>query len=406
MCMNPRLYPFQVDTVKALQKPEKHAVIAGTGAGKSAIALTWAATTPNQKWLVVTTASARDSGQWYRELALWCPNTSPDCLEVISWERLAKWTVSNWDEVGDYTFILDELAKAKAGTSSARGRAFLKIAKRTDWWAGFTATPGDRWIDFQAYFVAGSYVKNKTEFIREFCQVQTFKGYPEIVGYRNEETLKRWWNRMIVCPDTSAMYAELPAERHLTHEFALSAEYKRVAKTHTLDDGTLLDTPGAYCAALRRLCFTRGKQQWLTDYLGGLGTNAVLFYHFTETGDKIVELAKKALPKSARVWRVCGGTHEIPTADTIGKDDIVVCQWQAGSEALNLQFMHEWVSVEPHYSYSTSVQARGRIKRIGQQQPMEFHYLISRAGIEQSIYKALREKSDFSAEVWYDEQTK
>lgn len=399
-----KLYDFQKQAVAALQTPEKHAVIAGTGAGKSAISLSWAKTTPNQKWLVVTTASARDSGQWYKELGLWCPEISPDYLNVISWEGLAKWTVSHWEEVEEYTFIFDELAKAKAGTSSARGRAFLQIAKHTDWWAGFTATPGDRWIDFQAYFIAGHYIKNKTQFLREFCQVQTFKGYPEIVGYRDEETLKRWWDRMIVCPDTAKMYAELPREGHRQYKFKPSAEYKRVAKTRTLQDGTLLDTSGAYCAALRRLCFTKAKQQWLTDYLEGLGTNAVLFYQFTETGDELVELAKRVLPKCARVWRVCGSVHEIPTAETIGKYDIVVCQWQAGAEALNLQFMYEWVSVEPHYSYSTSVQARGRIKRIGQKHPMHFYYLICEDSIESDIYKALSEKSDFSAEYWYAKQ--
>lgn len=400
----PSLYKFQKEAVVALKQPHKHIVVATMGSGKSAISLSWAETTTKKQWLVVTTASARDSGQWYDELLLWCKSLSPSSLTVISWEGLAKWTMANWNSLDDYCFIFDEVQKSKAGTSSARGRAFLQITKRTDCWAGFTATPGDRWIDFQAYFIAGGYIKNKTQFLREFCEVQTFKGYPEIVGYREERLLKRWWQELTVVPDTSQMQAELPSERHLRYTFKPDPYYYTLLKTHTTKADKFLDTPGAFAAECRRLCFGKGKQQWLADYLSSVGKGAVLFYALTETGDRICEVATKALPKGARVWRVCGSAHEIPTAETIGPHDIVVCQWQAGSEALNLQFLQEWVSVEPCYAYSTSEQARGRIKRIGQQHPMVFRYLMCPKTIEENIYKALKDKSDFAEDVWFSEQ--
>lgn len=397
----PELYNYQQAAVEELTQPDKHIVVATTGAGKSAMSLRWAATTKKRKWLVVTTASARDSKQWYKELALWCPDD--DCeLEVISWQGLTKWTVANWNSLDEYAIIYDEIQKAKAGVSSGRGRAFLQIAKRTDVWAGFTGTPGDKWIDLHAYLIAGGWIKNKTQFMHEFCEVQTFKGFPEIVGYRSEKLLLRWWRAMTVCPDTSQMLTELPAERHLTHIFSATPEYKRLAKTRTLPDGTFLDTSAAYCAALRQICLTKAKRQWLQDYLETLGTNTVLFYHFTATGDALCELAAKVLPKGAKIWRICGKSHDIPTEETIGKYDIVVCQWEAGSEALNLQFMNQWVAVEPTYSYSTSIQARGRIKRIGQRSNMVFHYLKCQDTIEDSIYATLRTKGDFSEKVWVE----
>lgn len=397
----PELYDFQKQAVLELAKPFKHIVISETGSGKSAMGISWALTTRKLKWLVVTTASARDSRQWFKELEMWGGKSlSSISLEVISWQGLAKWTIANWDSLDDYAFILDEIAKSKAGVSSARGRAFLQITKRTDTWAGFTATPGDRWIDFQAYFIAGHYIKNKTEFMRQFCQVQTYKGYPEIVAYQHEETLHQWWRRMTVCPDTSKVLAELPPERHFTHTFKRPPEYRKFEQTRINKNGDFLDTSGAFCAECRRLCFTKQKQQWLTDYLETLGKPTVLFYAMTETGDKICELTHKALPHS-KVWRVYGKTHDIPTAETIGSRDVVLCQWEAGSEALNLQFMNEWVSVEPCYSYSTSKQGRGRIRRIGQTQPQNYHYLRCSGTIEDDVYRALKEKSDFSAEVWY-----
>ena len=111
-------------------------------------------------------------------------------------------------------------------------------------------------------------------------------------------------------------------------------------------------------------------------------------------------LAEKALPKGARVWRIDGSHHEIPTAETIGDRDIVLCQWQSGSEALNLQYLHIWVSLEPHYAYSTSVQARGRIRRLGQQKHMIYLYLECDKAIEGDVYEILRNKGEFSAKNW------
>ena len=112
------------------------------------------------------------------------------------------------------------------------------------------------------------------------------------------------------------------------------------------------------------------------------------------------EIANKVLPKDAKVWRIDGSHHEIPTAETIGKYDVVVAHYLSGGEALNLQFMNYWCSVSPNYSLTTSVQARGRIKRIGQRLPMFFYYLKSKGTIEDDIYRCLKRKQDFSERTW------
>jgi hypothetical protein len=112
------------------------------------------------------------------------------------------------------------------------------------------------------------------------------------------------------------------------------------------------------------------------------------------------EIIGKALPKGAKVWRIDGKHHDIPTEKTIGEHDMVLCQWQSGSEALNLQFLHYWVAVELCYSYSTALQARGRIRRIGQKWPQSYWYLLTQGTIEQDILKCLKNKGEFSESVW------
>lgn len=398
-----KLYKFQEQAIEALQQPKKHIVISSVGSGKGAMMLHWLKSTGKKKWLVVTTPSKRDSGDVEKEMCDWFGKESQSSysLTVISWAGLAKWTIANWKSLEEYAYAFDEIAKAKAGNSSERGSAFLKITKHVDDWTGYTATPGDRWDDFYAYFIAGGYVKNKTEFRRNYCQIQTFKGFPEVIGYNHVGEMRKWWAEMTVCPDTSEMLAELPPERHHTVKFKPDPYYKTLLKTLQTKEGDFLDTTGAFCAYARKLSFTKQKRQWLADYLEGLGTNAVLFYNFTSTGDEIEKLAYKALPKGAKVWRIYGKAHDIPRPETIGKYDIVLCQWQAGAEALNLQFMNQWVSVEPCYAYSTSEQARGRIKRIGQKHAnMQFWYLWTENTIDDRIYETLKSKSDFSERNW------
>ena len=309
------------------------------------------------------------------------------------------------DVEGNHNFFANGVlthncAKASAGVSSGMGKAFLKITSRNHDWAGFTATPGDVWIKFYPYFQACGLVTNKTQFMRKYCVMQTFKGYPEIVNYLYTDELKRFWMKVSVAPDTSQMTRELPSETHKTLGFKKPSTYNRTLKTRISPDGDMLDTPGALCAELRRQCFTNEKRQWISDFVENLGDGAVMFYNYIKTGDELEGVIKKVLPKGAKIWRIDGKHHDIPTADTIGKYDIVLCQWQSGSEALNLQFLHYWVAVELCYSYSTAVQARGRIKRLGQQSLMRYYYLLTDGTIEQAILKCLKEKSTFSEDVW------
>lgn len=398
------LYNFQQQAVEELQQLGKHIVLAGTGMGKGAMALHWLKSTGKKKWLFITTPSKVASHDVENEAIEWFGEefvSSLSSFTVLSWGKLKKWVRANYDSLDEYAIVGDEIHKMRNGSSSQRGMAFLQIAKRTDCWTGYTATPGDRWLDFVGYFVAGGYVKNNTAFKQNYCNIQRYKGFPEVVGYYNIDEMRQWWAEMTVVPDTSAAMAELPPERHFVHTFKPDPYYRQFKKTRIKTDGEFADTPGSYCAEQRRLCFSKEKQQWLRDYLENLGEPCVLFYWFTGTGDKLEQLAYESIPKGSHVWRISGSSKDIPKAGTIGKYDVVICQWNAGSESLNLQFLAEWVSVEPCYAYGTSEQGRGRIKRIGQHNDkMQFHYLKCPNTIEDGIYLTLKTKGEFSEEEW------
>lgn len=413
------LYDYQREVVNQLLSG-KHIVVAGTGLGKTACAMCWAEKkckeTGKGKVLIVTTASkskartAEGLNDFEADARLFCSSSFykslSSSLSLISWHKLSAWANTNWNSLEDYVIIFDEVQYAKNGVSSQRGRAFLKIAKRNQDWAGFTATPGDTWLSFYPYMAACGLVRNKTSFMAEFANVQTFKGYPEIVGWRNEDKLRSMWGAISYAPDTRKASQELPKSVNKPIYFSLPKTYSTVLKTRLRagTDGSgeddFLDTSGALTSELRRICFTKEKQEWVSDFIAGLGTQTVVFYNFIATGDKLEEIISKALPEGARIWRIDGKHHEIPTPESLGPYDIVLSQWQSGSEGLNLQAIHYELLVELPYSYSTLKQGMGRVRRLGQTHTMFFYTLLCDKGIEQDIKEILRTKGEFSVRNW------
>ena len=398
------LYDYQKQVVRELLNG-KRIVQAGCGLGKTAMAIVWAeqeaGRTGKKKLLVVTTASKAKTNDWQDEADLFAPDLKGmlDEFTIISWHKFAAWQKKHI--ATGYIIIYDEVQRSKNGVSSGMGRAFLKANSNCTSWIGLTGTPGDSWIQFYPYFVATNKVKNKTEFVRNFCEIQTYRGFPEIKRYYHEDILRKWWSEISYSPDTSVVESQLPSETHKVIKFSTPPNYKKVLTTRKrLDNGEMIDNISALTHYLRQLCFTKDKEEWVRDFITDTGEPMVMFFNYTSTADKVQEIAEKALPKGARVWRIDGSHHEIPTAETIGDRDIVLCQWQSGSEALNLQYLHIWVSLEPHYAYSTSVQARGRIRRLGQQKHMVYLYLECDKAIEGDVYEILRNKGEFSAKNW------
>lgn len=404
------LYNFQKQAVRELMAG-KHIIISETGTGKGAMAMVWAdaicKARNKKKILVLTTASKahmkptdfeQDMEKWAAPLS-----KSQYLLSVLSWAKFSAWVSQHWEDLSEWVLVADEVAYVKAGISSQRGKAFLKFTKRNQDWAGFSATPGQNWLDFYPYFQACGLVRNKTQFKFKYAVEQTFKGYPEIIGWRHEDELLEMWKSISYTPDTSQVFSEMPDEVNKTVVFKKPTTYDKIKKTRVDLEGNMLDTTMALMVELRRQCFTKEKKQWLADFLENLGTQAVLFYNFIKTGDEIEQIAKKALPKGAKVWRIDGRNHDIPGVD-MGEYDIILCQWQSGSEGLNFQHIHYWCAVELCYSYATYLQAKGRIKRIGQENTMFFYKLVCDNCIERKIVEALAKKKDFVEDSYIREE--
>lgn len=407
------LYPYQKEAVEQLLGG-KHYLIAPVGVGKTLMSLEYAKKTGKKHVAVVTTASVRDAHSFESDAMLLDPvwYKSLSSFTVLSHAGLTKWLKAQTsstkpvqlNQFNDYVIIYDEMQALKAGISSQRGKAFLRISNLTDTWIGMTATPGDKWIDFYAYLCASGFVRNKTEFQREYCEIQTFKGFPEIVAYKHEDELREMWATVSYAPDAGAILRQLPNTTSKRVPFRQPIGYHKCLKTHCTLEGELLDNAPAFTHYMRGLCASATKMKWIAEFVDGLGDRVLIFYNYVAEGDAIEEAVKKILGKRGRVWRIDGKRHEIPTKEVCGGRDVVLCQWQAGNAGLNLQFIQYWVSASPCYSYSMTKQGMGRIYRIGQEKPTFYYFLYHQNTVEDSIYKILKDKQDFSIKNWVVEQ--
>lgn len=400
------LYKFQKDAVRKLLNG-KHIIRADPGTGKTSISLVWAnevrKRTGKRKLVIWTTASKSKTTDFQDEADKFAPDLKPnlDSFEVVSWHMAKKWcNTKTYEEMSEYIFIADELQRAKQGVSSLMGKAFLSLTKCTTDWAGFTGTPGDTWLDYYPYFQACGKVRNKTAFKREFCIEQRYP-FPKILAYRDENLLKGWWSEISYTPDSSSVMGQLPALTHQIIKLPVPKGYKKVLKTSTTLDGEFLDSNMALLHHLRQMCATPDKLTALSDLLESLSSSLVLFYNYDCEREQILKLAHKLKRK---VWRIDGERHEIPTADTIGERDIVLCHYLSGSEALNLQFCNYWLSYSYNYSYSTTKQAMGRIRRVGQDKPQFYYWLRCENTVEDEIARTLNKKQEFVAELWTPER--
>ena len=226
----PNLYAFQQKAVDELLGG-KHICVSPTGSGKTAMLFSWLKGINKKNVVIITTANKAKSGDMEREAVQWNGQEWLDSLSsftVLSWHKLDKFSSGlRLSGLDDYVFVFDEVQRCK-GYSSGMGKAFRRITAHTRCWTGYTATPGDKWSDFVAYFVGAGLIRNITQFRNEYCIMQNFRGFPEIVKYINEDMLLTMWNRIATIPDASELFRELPPETHEVIEFKAPAIYKKV----------------------------------------------------------------------------------------------------------------------------------------------------------------------------------
>ena len=187
------------------------------------------------------------------------------------------------------------------------------------------------------------------------------------------------------------------------------ALYKELHKSSTVEElGILAENPLARMTKLRQVCsgflndgettheLKCEKINVLEEFLDGWEKKLVVFCEFKRsikavsallTKLKIKHVILDGKQKDKLIWRKFQSDPELR---------VIICQYQSASQGIDLYAADTIIFYEPTLSSNTLDQSRDRIHRSGQKNKCSYIHFLSRGTIEVSIYKALKNYSDFS----------
>jgi len=419
-----QLYPYQTKYLATM--PESGIMHADLGTGKTAMSLAhWR---QQHRLLVVAPASKIRTGDWQEEAQRWFGNRllyklnrEDDRAEIdityISYESLRlmdkdtrrpRW----WKYTGArnggivYDIIADECQSIK-NPQSKQAKAVYEIVQSGGQFIGLSGTPmSNGWIDFAGYSKLFGFTKGITEFKQKYCNINTFAGFPRIVGYFNTEEMNRQWH-LISRSLTREQAHELPDRQFIGKTIMLDPkeqkDYYNAKIVRTTKTGELLDNPSLLLNYLRQVGVA-SRLDVLSDILDDTSENIVIFYNYISERKAILEYIAK-YHKDKKVLRYDGEKHStLPKSDAQLKNTVLVAHYKSASTGLNLQFATVTVFFSLTYSYQEFEQSIGRTHRTGQTKKCVFYIFKAKNTVDEDIYAALRDKKDFSTKLWEAEQ--
>ena len=396
--MGIELYDYQLDAIKRLENG--HILCGGVGSGKSRTAIAYyylkvchgklringvgnyEMMKIHKNLYIITTAQKRDKKEWENECTPFLLSHDKRISVVVdSWNNIKKYS-----EVKDAFFIFDE---DRIVGNGAWVKAFLKIAKN-NLWILLSATPGDKWEDYIAVFVANGFYKNKTEFKREHIVYSPYcKNFPKVDHYVNTRKLERLRHYILVDMNFK--------RRTISHDEKIFLDYDRTKylevykkRWDIFKDEPIVNASGL-CYVLRRIVNDDPSRIETVEKIARMKDKLIIFYNFDYELEKLRD-ATYVQGTTVAEWN--GHKHEpIPNSDRW----VYLVQYTAGAEGWNCIETDTIIFYSQNYSYKVMQQSRGRIDRLNTPfQDLYYYHLVSRAPIDQAIRRALNEKKKFN----------
>ena len=396
--VKPFLYPHQKEAVEKMF--DGCILNGGTGSGKSITGLYYyfkehGGSKENQEYIpmvdpldlyIITTAKKRNDLEWEKELGHFLLSTDPEFnyydnkVVVDSWQNIQKYM-----GVQNAFFILDEDHVTGHGVWT---KAFLKIAKNNRWII-LSASPGDKWEDFAAVFIANGFYRNKTEFSREHLVYSRFTKYPKIDRYINEHRLSRLKNKILIDMDFDRH--TIPHHEDVYCSYDISKYKDAIRKRWDPYKDEPIEQASGLCYVLRKIVNSDQSRQVKLLELFEERPRMIVFYSFDYEREILLNLY---YGEDVEIAEYSGHAHQpIPEGDKW----VYIVQYTSGCEGFNCIKTDTIVFYSQTYSYKTLLQAAGRIDRLNSPYiNLYYYHLKSRSGIDLAISKALSQKKKFN----------
>lgn len=410
-----KLYPYQEKYLEGV--PSRYIFSADLGTGKTPLAIVhYIRNAYPQPLLILAPASKVRAGDWERELAevFAAHNLALPEYEILSYDKFAYNPTdkafragkrAKWHEFAphyggrQWAVIADEVHYIKQPTSN-RSKATYWATKDASFFIGLSGTPlANGWIDFAGYSKIFGFTKGITEFKKKYCNIQTYKGFPEIVGYWREGELTKQW-QAISKPLSRENATELPDRAFYSVKFKRPAKYIKYILDRKNDQGEHLDNPSLLAHSLRQVLAPE-KIDYLSDLLASTQDNVVVFYNYNSELSLIKDMLKKK-HKDKIIFEQNGQKHQIPTKEQWGnvQNSVTLAHYKSGSTGVEMQYANITIYFSPTYSYQEYEQSIGRTHRNGQTRKCVYYKFATQNTIETDVWDCLRQKRDFSASLW------
>lgn len=174
-------------------------------------------------------------------------------------------------------------------------------------------------------------------------------------------------------------------------------EFIRNKETEIKGDHLEGDNIMALRQGMRRLSssYNDEKIEAVEDLLNSTDDRVVVFYQFKNDFEVLNALCRKL---GKPVVAVNGDRNDIRKAGNAyetKENSVCLIQWQSGGYGLNLQKAHVGVFFSLTESYELYEQARGRIHRKGQENPVIYYNICAKGTIDEKIARALAAREDY-----------
>lgn len=313
------------------------------------------------------------------------------------------WRRKQLQKLKDFTLILDESQYIKNETSN-RAKFILSLNPENVILLSGTPTGGKYEELWSQLRLLGWSISKKSFYnhytITEKIDVGGFK-IPVVKGYKNVDRLKeKLKSHGAVFMKTEEVF-DLPEQIETLVSVANTAEYKKFKKDRviTIDGETLAgDTALTKLLYLRQLTsiYNSNKHQVLKDIFESSNDRFVIFYNFKRE----FEIIKNICFKIDRPISYINGDGTNLENYENKSNSITLVQYQSGASGVNLQKSNRIIYFSLPLSSEFWMQSKKRIHRIGQNRTCFYYYLITENSIEEKILEVLKERRDFTVELF------
>lgn len=373
------LYPHQLEALTIMKSG--CILNGGVGSGKTITSLEFYKQNYSDRELyVITTAKKRDTGDWEDDAS----KVGVTILKVDSWNN-----IKNYADIKNAFFIFDE---QRVVGYSTWGKSFIKIAK-SNGWILLTATPGDTWMDYMTTFIANGFYKNKSDFIEQHVEFDSWAKYPKIKAYHNVGKLIKY-RRDILVP--MEFKRNTIRHRKLIYSNFDQTSYDTILKKRwNIFEDKPIETPSELMQCLRKLVATDEDRIFNAKVLMDIHDRLIVFYNFNYERDILIDIAHQ-LNRGFAEWN--GHYHdELPTSNKW----LYFVQYTAGAEGWNCITTDTILFYSLNYSFKIIEQAEGRIDRLNTKyKDLDYYFLTSKSQVERDIHKAIITKQKFNESAW------